>query len=1031
MLAPSLAAQTGFGTRQDHLEEVYGHELTTANLEEIDSWRLRDVDWWIDEERNLASWAKLRRVQQFANNSAELLVDPRAHEELFGVKLQPSSDPTGLGTLVFDAKLRPDLYTITDLISRELDPLFDHQLSYHTESLAFREEVWEMMKGLDIEKAFPWLVTLEQTQRLVTSSIEGDAALFVRTALMHLYSEALRSSSEVALETLEQDFAIEDRLRAFTGADIREEYVRVFGDRELSKFQAAFARADSFLKALDPAHRSLFLRYVVGIKAKHMLTGAPLVDPATNHAFFDSLDLELRGANRSYARVLPTDVTQIANAYSVMWVLEEQRTYDPEILDNVEWMHNYDGECEVFLEGEIGIKTPNGSGEVEFHIEVGSVSEYYLRALVAEVSWNPTLVHESGTRSPTRSETLTCLFGESRLSPGGGLRCAVPVRAPASWKNIQVGGTYFIEPAVNAEIRLGLPESFNDLPWATDSNITATSLILTAGIKYTFPGEARVWTIRSASMRKSLSWDRKSRTVTLNTCCPDDEGEGGGGGTATGAASCGACQEPLVRDSETGACVCGEDLFGPYAEAPICRSFCELQPESCERPPRGRRNVADDEDEDEEDYEEDEMPVVEEPGTGGGCSRTNTMVCSEYYDERIETVVVECDVARPCSPAPGKTIDCSQPQWWLYCDGWELVDEMPADLLEAAACAPGEQRCRSADETQTCQASLWSWRERESCPSGCDPTTDTCHGSSAQCSGFETRCVNGGTSVQMCDGGVWGPSTACTNGCDAQTQQCSIVGPSVCLDGATRCINGGAAQQTCENGQWGSAFTCPGGCNTSTQQCTVGGPECTEGQRRCVNGDNSVQFCEGGAWGAQQFCPYGCDSLTLQCNASNSACSGTYQNKCTTYGARTCSSAGDSLVCEPAEPNGCLTWQIAETCGSGCSAGTCNSTVCSGSDICGFEGARRCSSASFEQVCSTAGDGCLRWEAPLGGGSCDTTAGEVCSNGLCQQVSCLFNSDCAASSRFCDGGSCAPCTSSSQCSPGYSCHSNGRCQPAF
>lgn len=210
-----------------------------------------------------------------------------------------------------------------------------------------------------------------------------------------------------------------------------------------------------------------------------------------------------------------------------------------------------------------------------------------------------------------------------------------------------------------------------------------------------------------------------------------------------------------------------------------------------------------------------------------------------------------------------------------------------------------------------------------------------------------------------------------------------------------------------------------------------GCPVCTDGERRCLG--DSAQTCVNGQWGATEACTWGCDTSRNACYTEDPACIGR-PSPCNHEGARFCSSIQESVVSCVRNAQGCLQWQVTEHCTNGCHLGVCepDPPACPwGSGSCSILGEKRCTSAAGYRSCAQDTDGCLRW-TPKDSGQCNEAAGEVCHSGTCAVVACSSNIDCAGSTRFCDAGTCARCTSDSECGgSAYTCSSDGRCKTAF
>ena len=264
----------------------------------------------------------------------------------------------------------------------------------------------------------------------------------------------------------------------------------------------------------------------------------------------------------------------------------------------------------------------------------------------------------------------------------------------------------------------------------------------------------------------------------------------------------------------------------------------------------------------------------------------------------------------------------------------------------------------------------------------------------------------------------------CVNECtQPDARKCDGNGYKVCgnID-ADPCLEYGTVincseTQTCSNG-W---------CNDTCQS------ECTAKNARKCDESGAVVVCDDWdddpclEWGSPKPCDQG-----LVC--AGGFCESQCQDECTVKLARKCDEAGNVVLCDEHDGDGCLEWGSGTPCASPlvCDQGNCKLSC---TDECSVKNSRRCTAGAANQyeICDeTDGDGCLEWGSPL---TCDGTL--VCSGqGECT-VSC--ESECATvdqakcegnAVRICDDyngdtclewGTAAPCELWQQCT-------NGACQ---
>ena len=276
----------------------------------------------------------------------------------------------------------------------------------------------------------------------------------------------------------------------------------------------------------------------------------------------------------------------------------------------------------------------------------------------------------------------------------------------------------------------------------------------------------------------------------------------------------------------------------------------------------------------------------------------------------------------------------------------------------------------------------------------CDPATRTCVVDSAQ---VGKPC---GSTGQVCagDGACACDATSCP-ACQACGGDGTCGGCDGCCDGDT-CVADCGACQVCDDGQ---CRACPGCCDTSGV-CQSGDTNAACGQPGATCAVcTSPQTCGGG--GQEGEC--GCTATT--CVAQGKNC-GTISDGC--GGTLPCGTCGGTTpICTD---NVCVACPSDGQCGSGavCCGGGCFSGVCCGDSACDDPAAPDC--VAHQCTCASNGD------APCTGGDacCDDGCADLETDpdhcGDCETA-------CANPTPICAGGSCAACTSHSQCGSNRIC----------
>ena len=245
---------------------------------------------------------------------------------------------------------------------------------------------------------------------------------------------------------------------------------------------------------------------------------------------------------------------------------------------------------------------------------------------------------------------------------------------------------------------------------------------------------------------------------------------------------------------------------------------------------------------------------------------------------------------------------------------------------------------------------------------GCD-LTGKATGSGTTCS--DSDVISGNT---LCPSGA-PMDAACTSyniyqaGTVIMTQsgKTVVTYPDACVNGVLTeyyCQyrgGGGAAESktfacACSNG----ACPCPPGSCTGTSRCT--------GNNRETCSDSNSDGCR--EWSVAETCAYGCSNGACSTPPSTTACS----HECSMSYTTTCQGS-NKMICQDSDADGCLEWNLAQSCTNGCSNGECSlptgttyppTTLAPCTNTCSSQGLKVCSGKSIK-TCTSGANGCLSW----------------------------------------------------------------------
>lgn len=1007
----------GEGARSD-LEAIYAQPLTDANIEEIRSWRLADLDWWLSPERNLHAHQMRRRLADLRHDSTATLRSILEYEELFGLRVTAPTEagPFGIegteGWVKIEARLRPDLFSLSDLIYHYTDdllyvplttlrdPASPEQLETIAGELADDEETVARMH---------WLWRMLDLQLLpplpgtgpggVDPRVKGAAATFLLNALKRLYPE-LAAGVLATQKAQNQEWAVTlDILSRSPAADLRETWGPLVETAARDRHDSRESRCRAFLDQLPEPHRTYFLRFITYSYVRGIALLEEIPDHHRTADFFTDLDRDTRGGSTVDYLSTP-GVTQVDADFKVL-----QTGMVTKKKKDIVW----DAQGQAVHAGEVLVYTLGDGHKVVYMLMVtttlnNGVRPYELTA-VGEANVERT---KDGMKSYYRGNGFSTFCPVwSRAKPTcklEGQQQLFYLRDPGLYAGTtyiaqdQETNTHFQVTTVDVTLTF-VKDWFAELGLKVDDVGAKLSFTDKNGATFTMPKKQQVNAVRQIS------------PTSVSLCGP-----------ASTDPEC--CRLPQTI-AENGTCVCPEGMVPTGEPDDPCVDVCERFPQICEPPEETFQDDYDvlmDEEPPDDDWWFDDS---NEPLTPCVIMTIVVFVDLEIPGLGIFPIAVEREVCTPRSDQY-KRLDCSDGRWWYLCDARaQVVSQAPPRFR----CTPGEQRCmgEGGQASQRCGANGY-WARPSVCAAGCDAATGTC--GATPCADGDTRCAEGGAAMEICAGGVWGDPVLCAAGCNPATQLCTDDGSGdSCASGALRCVADDAALQHCEGGSWGTVESCDNGCDPVALACRPSGvPQCLDGERRCYAGGTRLQHCESGMWGSSQLCPFGCDDQTASCHVSSPTCPFYYPNRCDQLGRVVCS-GGNLVICDLAT-DGCLTWRLQETCTSGCANNACLGGTCVGQDVCFVEDAARCRTTEERELCLADGFGCLRWTPAAVGPTCDASATEICLQGLCVEQPCSVHADCQTSSRSCQAGYCAPCSASGDCGTGYHCQqSTGRCLP--
>ncbi|MEM9558059.1 MAG: hypothetical protein AAGC60_27630 [Acidobacteriota bacterium] len=957
------------------LEAAYGHPLTEANLDDIRAWRVHDLAWWLDYDRNLAAHERSLVLAYHASNSSRTIEDARQHEELFGIHYLPPNGPVKekdlRGVLVHDRILRPDLIVLSDEIEEYFLDVVGPHLPAQWAKPYKEEALFALATTIaadpTVQERLGHRRHLELWHKWTPTEIDQATRDFVFYGLTFLVPELRNVYQRAVADEVTRWEASAVALRDDTRVDLRLAYDEAIRTAARADFDRTFSRVDSFLSFLGDEQRGAFLLFMLNEELQNEIDVRPVVPTALNLDLMTDLDVSLRGIRAQDYRFL---IPPMPTPGLVQVTIKDMHNLVLKKCGRIQY--NADGS--VAQRGEAILRLETGATGP--YAEVKSFVPFLLYFFNGSLDYSPTLYGpDNGTTLFERNSASKLCSFMTRF-PFSMLGKEMMCRLESDQANYQfwvnAGGAYVSKPELEFDVN-----------FSTELAISNPALSLTAEAGAVFAGGQLTITTPDISMTLkpdafNLS-SSKSALITTDRVffkkCPPN-------GNRTPGQTCQVCPDGMIEDEERG-CVCEGDLVmvEDGDGNATCVELCEARPELCDPPPLGPGTL------------EVRVPQLEtrpvfndpwnndddQPTGGHTCKMVEKMVCTDRWIDPPGVMATECEVRLVCeNEGSNKRIDCTKGHWWTYCEPKvSFVDTLPPEVY----CSPGATRCLGGSLSQICRSD-----------------------------------------------GFWGDVTVCPSGCDQVTGSCSGGGVGQCTDGTSRCLSATTAQY-CLGGAWGPVETCVEGCDSSTQACRPPA-QCTDGARRCTADGTRVQLCESGAWGTQILCAYGCDPAASECRTSSPSCAGTYPGRCDWAGTRTCNGFGDVLVCD-FNAEGCLAWQVAEDCTDGCAGGACTGSSCSGPDLCTVDGAGRCADAGTAEVCQLTGDGCLRWSAPAGGGSC--AAGEVCKAGVCTTQSCQADIDCWESSRSCQNGICAPCAVDADCggAPWVCSQTTRSCYAAF
>ncbi len=225
-------------------DELFGQTLTLEQHQYVESFRLRDPDWWLDANRTVETHQSKLDLMALLSSSDVIAARQGAafHSRLFGVKIDqvdPATLPKGARvppiSASYDGLSRPDLYSLPELV----------------EDLTSR--AWDVVypQGQQARAAFVQQLLEGQTLPFGTSAIDQQAIWAEMGKFLDSLATEIDNRLTAHFDGYHNTFALSRGL----GYD---EQVQQTIDQQAKalQMQVLEEQVDQFLAALDPALRN-------------------------------------------------------------------------------------------------------------------------------------------------------------------------------------------------------------------------------------------------------------------------------------------------------------------------------------------------------------------------------------------------------------------------------------------------------------------------------------------------------------------------------------------------------------------------------------------------------------------------------------------------------------------------------------------------------------------------------------------------------------------------------------------------------